>query len=433
MSSQDVAPPKRIGYLALLRSEKKYRDLMLANLISLLGDWLDLIALTELVVNLAKQPGSSLSSTAALALIMVARFLPNVVFGPLAGTLADRFPRHQVMIWANVGATIMVLSILPFLTPEGIPVVIGLTFLKMGTQAIYLPANQAAVPMLIAEEHLQEANALGATMWSVMLAVGAVAGAAVVQWVGPQMALVIDSLTFLVANIFLVKLNLPAATHAGRSGGSDFASGIRFLWRNRQLTGPLWVKTILGMSGGAILYPLLAEHAWPRLKADGTLDISFVTGVLYFAFGLGTLIGPLLMRFLGQASVAQMLRRLAAAFFFTGGFGMLFPLAPSLIWAFLGVMLSSMARSLLWVYSATLLQKLAPNSFRGRVFACEFGLMTLGTTLSILLSKELIEQNLLDARGLGVALGAFAAIGGLPYLLFLLPGTTIPEPAPADS
>lgn len=418
--------PERIGYLALLRSDRRYRDLCLANIISLLGDWLDLIALAELLVNLAKLPESRITSAAALAGIMIARFLPNVIFGPTAGNIADRYPRHQVMRWANLVAAVLVLLMLPFLTPQGIPVIIGLTFLKMGTQAFYLPANQAAVPMIIPQEHLTVANALGATIWSVMLAVGAVAGAVLVQCLGPQLALVLDALTFVIANFFLLRLNLPAANlNAPRRGGwADFLSGLRFLRQNSHLGGPLLVKTILGISGGAILYPLLAEYAWPRQKPDGALDISYVTGVLYFAFGLGTLIGPLLMRRLGIAGQAEMFRRLGLCFLVTGGFGILFPLAATLELAFVLVVLSSMGRSVLWVYSATLLQLLTPDSFRGRVFAVEFALMTLGSSVAILISQRAIDQGLLDARGLGVALGILAVLGGLPYFAYLKKSAT---------
>lgn len=421
MSTSPPSRPAGTGYIGLLRREPRYRCLWTANVISLLGDWLDLIAVTELLVNLSGQPGARYSSAAAMAGLMVARFLPSVVWGPLAGHVADRYRRDIVMIWTNRFSAAMVLLILPFLTPQGVPIVIALTFLKMTGQAFFMPAIQAAVPMLVQREDLQDANALGAASWSVMLAVGAVAGAIAVHWLGPQMVLVLNALTFSIANLFLLKLKLPlpeGAAGAERRSAVVMRQGLDYLRQNTHLAGPLLVKTVLGISGGAILYPLLAEQAWPRPNPDGTLDISFVTGVLYFAFGIGTLIGPLVSRQFGQPGVGAMLVRLGPALLLTGGFGVLFPLAPGLTWAFVWVVVSSMFRSVLWVYSTTLLQLLVPDSFRGRVFAVEFALMTFGTTIAIVLSQQAVDRGLVDARGLGVALGIFAALGAIPYGLY---------------
>ncbi|HYE78918.1 MAG TPA: MFS transporter [bacterium] len=429
-----------IGYLELLRGNLPYRRLVLANVISLLGDWLDLIAITELVTELSKKPESPMTQATALAGVMVARFLPTFLLGPIAGNVADRYPRHQVMVWANAVSAACVLAFLWFLTPQGLPMIIVLMFLKMGAASFFIPANQASVPMVVPREHLQEANALGSTTWSLMAVVGAIAGAFVVDAIGARLALVVDALTFLVANFFLWKLALPPAdpSMSAKRGFHDFVDGLRYIAGHREVVLPLFVKPLMGATGGALLYPLMAEHVWPE-GFFGKSGLAFVNGMIYLAFGLGTLLGPLAMRRLGHADVPAMQRRLGPAFLVTSIFMIFFSLAGPFGLAFGHQVLSSLGRSVCWVYSTLLLQVLVPDRFRGRVFAVEFGLMTLSMTLLILLSQRAIDAHWLagllpggmegEVRALGVALSVIGLIGAVPYLLARPPQ----EPVSADS
>lgn len=422
-----MSPQPAIGYLELLRQHPRYRKLWLANIISLLGDWLDLIAITELVTRLSKQPESPMSQPAALAGIMVARFLPSFLFGPIAGNVADRYPRNKVMLWANVVSAASVLSFLLFLTPQGIPFLILLMGVKMTAAAFFIPANQAAVPMVVPREHLQEANAWQSTSWSLMAALGAGAGAFVVVAIGARLALVADALTFLAANIFLHDLNLAAAdpTMSAKRGYHDFVDGLRYIRSHAAVVPALLVKPIMGATGGALLYPLMAEEVWPE-GMFGKGGVAFVNGMIYFAFGFGTLLGPVILRRLGHADEETMLRRLAPAFLVTGVFMLLFSLAGMLEVAFVYQVLSSTGRAVCWVYSTLLLQILVPDRFRGRVFAVEFGLMTLAMTVMVLVAQAAIDHGWLagilpgkegEVRTLGAILGTMAVLGAVPYFL----------------
>src|SRR5262245_22452001 len=84
-----------VGYIELLRSNRAFRILWLGQVVSQMGDWFDTIAVYTLALQLT---GSSRS----VALIMVARFLPSVVMGPLSGVVADRFSRRWIMIASDV-------------------------------------------------------------------------------------------------------------------------------------------------------------------------------------------------------------------------------------------------------------------------------------------------------------------------------------------
>src|SRR5438552_17729889 len=80
-----------VGYLELLRGNRSFRMLWLGQVVSQMGDWFDTIAVYTIALTLT-------GSGRAVALIMVARFLPSVVMGPLSGVIADTLSRRAFMI-----------------------------------------------------------------------------------------------------------------------------------------------------------------------------------------------------------------------------------------------------------------------------------------------------------------------------------------------
>src|SRR5688572_31083866 len=92
---QPVQTAPSVGYIELLRKNRQFRMLWLGQVVSQMGDWFDTIAVYTLALQLT---GSSRS----VALIMVARFLPSVIMGPLSGVVADRFSRRSIMIASDI-------------------------------------------------------------------------------------------------------------------------------------------------------------------------------------------------------------------------------------------------------------------------------------------------------------------------------------------
>src|SRR6202051_4096950 len=97
--------------MELLRGTRGFRFLWLGQVVSQMGDWFDTIAVYTIALQLT---GSSRS----VALIMVARFLPSVVMGPLSGVVADRFSRRSMMITADLLRAVVVIGFLSILWPD---------------------------------------------------------------------------------------------------------------------------------------------------------------------------------------------------------------------------------------------------------------------------------------------------------------------------
>ena len=92
-------------YLTLLRHNRDFRYLWLGSVISQLGDWFNVIAAAELITRLT-------DSGLALSGLFVARFLPLFLFSPIAGVLADRFNRKNILILSDVLRGVTVLGFL---------------------------------------------------------------------------------------------------------------------------------------------------------------------------------------------------------------------------------------------------------------------------------------------------------------------------------
>src|SRR5213592_3034072 len=104
-------PVRSVCYLELLRGNRSFRMLWLGQVVSQMGDWFDTIAVYTIALTLT-------GSTRSVALIMVARFLPGVVMGPLSGVVADRFSRRTIMIASDIVRAIVVLGFLFVRRPD---------------------------------------------------------------------------------------------------------------------------------------------------------------------------------------------------------------------------------------------------------------------------------------------------------------------------
>ena len=96
---------KPVGYLALVRTNRNFRFLWIGQVVSLLGDWFDLIASAALISHLTR-------SGLAVGSLFVVRMLAPFLVSPLAGVLADRYNRKTLLIIADILRGFIVLGFL---------------------------------------------------------------------------------------------------------------------------------------------------------------------------------------------------------------------------------------------------------------------------------------------------------------------------------
>jgi MFS family permease len=414
-SVEQAEPAARpAGYLELLRRNRDFRLLWAGQVISQLGDWFDTIALFTLVQNLT-------GSGRAVALVLVARFLPSVVLGPLSGVVADRFNRRHIMIASDVARAVVVLGFLLVRSAEQVWLVYVLTVLQLGFSAFFEPARSAAIPSVVSERELVTANSISSVTWSAMLTLGAAVGGPVTGWFGTDAAFVIDSLTYVASALLIYSITLPRRrprekrrlTVAKALGITDSLEGLRYVWSRPRVLAVLLVKPAWGLGGGILtLLPVFGDKIFP-VAGSAAVGMS----VLYVARGIGTAVGPVLTRRFYSETRQQMQRAIGFSFLVAGAFYVWFGTTASFALALLFLAVAHMGGSVLWVFSTVLLQATVEDEFRGRVFAAELMLMTLAMAASNYATGEALDRFGYSPRAVVAAIGLFFTLPGLLWFL----------------
>src|SRR5215210_6803516 len=407
------------GYFGLLRVNRDFRMLWLGQVVSQLGDWFDTIALFTLVLRLT-------GSGRAVGLVLVARFLPSVVLGPLSGVLADRFNRRHIMIASDVARGLVVLGFLFVRSPEHVWLVYLLTILQLAFSAFFEPARSAALPSVVATRDLVAANAISSVTWSAMLTLGAAVGGPVTDWFGTDAAFVIDSVTYLVSAALVWSLRLPRRpprpktplTLSKALGVTDTLEGLRYVRSRPRVVALLLVKASWGLGGGILtLLPVFGEKVF-RISLGGAAGgAALGMSVLYAARGVGTALGPLLMRRFYGETRGRMQSAIGFSFVVAGAFYVLFGAEQSFGLAICWLAVAHMAGSVLWVFSTVLLQATVEDEFRGRVFAAELMLMTFTLAASNYATGEALDRFQISPRHVTVAIGLLFTLPGFAWLL----------------
>jgi MFS family permease len=406
--------PPTVGYLELLRANRSFRFLWLGQVVSQMGDWFDTIAVYTIALRLT---GSSRS----VALIMVARFLPSVVMGPLSGVVADRFSRRSIMITADLLRAVVVLGFLFIRRPDQMWLVYVLTVMQLAFSAFFEPAKTAAIPSIVSDRELLPANAIASVTWSVMLTLGAAMGGFVAGWFGTDVAFVLDSLTFITSALLILSVKLPrrparvkAKLNIGKALGiTDTIEGARYVKHRSRVLAYLMVKPAWGLGGGILtLLAVFGERVFPVAGKTAT-----GIGVLFTARGIGTAVGPIVAQRWAGETPKRMQNAIGIAFLIAGVFYVAFGVSRSFTLALLFLAIAHCGGSILWVFSTVLLQREVEDKFRGRVFAAELALLTLTMAASNYLVGELMDRFGLSPRVVTAGVGTFFLLPGLIWFL----------------
>lgn len=375
-------------YVNLLRENPNFARLWSAQVVSLLGDWFNTIALSILIAQYTG--GSGL----AISLFLMARFLPPLLFGPFAGVLVDRFDRKRILIYCNALRVFVVLGFLLATGPQMLWLIYLLTVIQFTLSALFEPGQSAIMPAIVRREGLVLANTLTSITWSTMLAVGAIIGGGVAAVFGIQAAIIIDALTFAVAAYFISRIEIenPARIEKVSDETGSFVEGLRYLRSNPNIAAVLSVK-----GGGSIGNPdtIITVYATQVfiLGSSGQLSL----GILYSAFGVGAMLGPLIMNRINDGSIVRMRDLILGGFVLSflgwlmlgSGMGILGLAALPLV--ICGIAIRAGGGSINWTYSSVILQKTVPDRYLGRVFSLDMAFFQLVTVLSTVLHGWIID------------------------------------------
>ena len=405
----------RSATLKDLLTHSPFARLLAAMSVSSLGDWVGFLAVTALVSDLAGGKVAAYS----VAGLMLARTLPAVLFGPIAGTLVDRLDRKRIMITADIARGLMYAAMV-FLGQ--LWAVYVLSFAIECLSLVWGPARDASLPNLVPRRQLANANSLalastygtlplGGIVFSILIGLNVLLAKAVPFFSRHEQAvpLFLDAATFAFSAVMISRVAIPAspARITGRLDFSriwrDIVDGVRFL-REDSMASAMTAGIVVAFSAvGAVL-------ALAPVFVSETLDAGDAGwGFIVTSFGIG--IG------LGMVSANQAARAIDRVSIFpwslVAAATTLFVLAsmPNLgLAAVITVWLGAFC-GLGWVTGYTLLQENVTDEFRGRTFASLTVLSRMGLFLSLAVFPTLagVYGSLGAGSGLGIRFGLATA------------------------
>ncbi len=381
-----------------------FSALWTGQLISLLGDRVNQVALAALVYG-------TTNSAIAGALTFVAATLPNLLFGPLAGVLVDRWDQKRVLIVSDLLRAGIVLLI-PASVSFNVVLAYPLVFLLTTVSIFFRPARTAVIPRVVREDELVTANS--ATWMSETLAdvIGYPLAGLFVAFLGSALSLAfwLDSISYVASALLVITVVIPPVV---RSVGSvapvpglagirdDLAGGWRFL-RGEPVLLANTLQAIAGQLTIGATIALAPFYAKVVLRL-GSLDWTAAYAFIETAIGIGNLLGGFVIGLLG-ARIAKG-RMVIGSYAVYGlaviGLGLTTNLGLALGMAFaMGV-----SNMVFIIPTQTLFQERTPGDMIGRVvgfrFSAVFGAMTFAMAASGILG---------DAVGVGPVLVVFGVI-----------------------
>jgi MFS transporter, DHA3 family, macrolide efflux protein len=356
-----------------------FSALWAGQLISLFGDRIHQIALLFLVYHATDSP-------IAIAGIVVASSLPNLVFGPIAGTFVDRWDQREVMVVSDLlrGALIL---LIPIAAATNLLLIYPMTFLITTISIFFRPARVAVLPRIVREDELLTANSalwIGETMADI---VGYPLAALFVAILGDSVAVAfwLDGATYVASAALIWTIVVPpvarrATEAAGRSAFLvELREGWHFLRGETTLLANTFQATAAQFTLG-ILLVLTAVYAEDVITGTDLLpEVRY--GFLETALGIGNLIGGIAIGLVGSRLAKG--RMVIFGYALAGASIALLGVTNQLPIA-LGLMLGlGIANMVFVIPSQTLFQERTPAELMGRVVGFRFALVGGAMTLAM--------------------------------------------------
>jgi dTMP kinase len=370
--------------VAVLLRIPVFRRLWSAIAISSLGDWLGLLATTALAAYLTKD-SSNLAQGAAVSGVLLTRLLPDLILGPIAGALVDRFDRRIVAVAGDTMAGVLYLSII--LSGNLLWLLIA-QFLVEAIGLFSTPAKQAMWVNIVPREKLAVANQLNyvsvygmvpvaAALFALLSTVASFFGVPDVgsgssalisgstNTLAIDIALGIDACTYFFSAfmVFISRRMIPSFTGDRSTTKNIFsliAEGVSFVRKNK-LIRSIYVGILGAFFAGGLVAGV--AQAYVATLGAGNAGYGILFGSVFTGLALGMLIGP------------KVLPTVPRRMIFTPAIGAagLSLIVMSVLQDFLGAVITASVMGafagVAWINGFTMIGHEVSDQLRGRVFA----------------------------------------------------------------
>lgn len=392
-----------------LALDPSFSALWTAGVISLFGDRVNQVALAVIVLGVTHSP-------IAVGFVFLAAALPNLILGPVSGTLVDRWDQKQVMVVSDLLRAAVVLLV-PVAVVTNVVLVYPLVFLMTSISIFFRPAREAVMPRIVAPRDLLTANSANWLAETLADIVGYSLAGLFVAFLGAWIPLAfwLDAATYVLSSLLILTITVPPVARTTAAAGESFLAELRAGWRFLRTEKALLTNTaqaVVAQFGTGVLITVTLIYV-ERVLARGDLAVPTLYALMEAGLGLGNLAGGLVVGLLGArlAKGRMVIVGYAAYGLCIIGLGLTGNVAAALGLA-IGI---GVANMIFVIPSQTLFQQRTPGDMIGRVVGLRFSLVfaSLATAMGI-------SGFLVTAFGVSTVLVTFGVttlIAGLAGLL----------------
>ena len=401
---------------AVLR-RRDFALLWFSGLVSIAGDW---VLFTALPFYVYVRTGS----TVATAGMTAAELAPAIVLSSPAGVFVDRWNRKHVLVVSALVQAVTVLALLLIRDDGFLWVVFVVAVAQSAVSSFSMPAESALLPSLVPGELLVQANAMNTLNNRLGRLIGVPVGGALLAWVGLDVVVLLDAVSFLLAAALVAPIVVPRAarppvkTESVGRAAVDAESALASFWREwleglrvvreDRTIAVLFVVFGVMTFGGTMLDPLAVP--WVRDVLDRGVGMVAVLGMVHAVAGI---VGSLVVGAIGSRVSP---RTLIAWPSIVAGIVLLVRFNVPVVWVAIALSavggVTSVAAA---VGTDTLAQERTPEPLRGRVFGS-----LQGTIWVLSLLGALVGGVLGEVVGIVPALDLAATLTGLAGVLVLV-------------
>jgi MFS family permease len=318
-------------------------------------------------------------SATTLGLILGARILSGVVFAPFAGVWADRLPRKQVMMAADLFRASIVFSMVFISAPSMPHYALGIAVFVMGIGDAFGAASAGAfIPSLLPDDKLPAGNVARGVVVRMASIVGPGIGGASVLIIGGRMTFLFTAIAFSIGTFFLAKIkeDVNANKKPQEPFFTELREGLRTVWEIK------WVGAMIAMASVQLMVVLAAEAVLLPVITRREFHTNTVFAVSAAAFSVGGVISAIVfakikVKHEGQTSVLIWMLLILAPLVLA------FPVNEYVVVG--AYLLAGLSVGPWEAYWNSAIQREIPHDLQGRVFSIDHmgssGLMPLGMAL----------------------------------------------------
>jgi MFS family permease len=353
--------PKRAPSMFVALRYRDFRLLWSGLMVSNLGSWMQFTAMGYFV---AQQAGTPHAAALDLGVLGASRAVPVLLLSPLAGVIADKYPRRTILYCTNItmASVALILAVLAsthHLTMIGL---VLLSALNSAANAFDAPTRQSWVPMLVDRQYVGNAVGLNSVAFNAPAVVGPALAGVLIVWVGVAGSFYVNAVLTLAVVVAVAMMKpSPPSSIAREPMLSAMREGITFLIGHpvlRWIVLAFFVTAVFARPY-AQLIPAFTEnvlHAGPS-----------GLGWAVSAIGIGGFGGALATAYFAQRERRSRLWLGAGLTMSCAVAGL--SLAPSLGVALPLLFLTGLGTMTLLGATNTLIQLLSPDRVRGRAMA----------------------------------------------------------------